>query len=288
MTELSYADANAGKANFEWTYNQLDPRAYHSALGDFDYAIPERAAPVFRRIFSALRRSRDADTITAVDLGCSYGINATLLKHDLSMAELRAHYASFKPDTSPREVLAIDQKVFAPDRARSDLRVLGLDRAQFATAYAYWAGTLDGAIAENLEEDDPSPQAAAELCHCDVIISTGTVGYVGSPTFERIITAAAGKAQPWIASFVLRMFDYTPIAERLAEQGYVTEKLDGVYFEQRRFVDRHEQAHVEAVLKQQGLDPAGLESEGTYLAECFVSRPKQDVEARSLKQILPQ
>ncbi|MGC8536110.1 MAG: class I SAM-dependent methyltransferase [Rhizomicrobium sp.] len=287
MIELSYADANSGKANFEWTYNQLDPRAYHSALGNFDYDIPERAAPVFRRIFAALRRCRRLDCITAVDLGCSYGINATLLKHDLSMADLRAHYASFPAGASPREVLAVDQKIFAPDKARGDLKVLGLDRAQFATAYAYWAGTLDGAIAENLEEDDPSTQAARTLCDCDVIISTGTVGYIGMPSFERIIAATSHKAQPWIASFVLRMFDYAPIAERLSDQGYVTQKLEGVYFEQRRFVDSREQAHVEGILRQRGLDPAGLESEGSYVAECFVSRPQGDAAIADLGQILP-
>ncbi len=287
MIELSYADANAGKANFEWTYNQLDPRAYHSALGNFAYDIPERAAPVFRRLFDALRRCRQLDTITAVDLGCSYGINATLLKHDLSMADLRAHYASFDAEASPREVLALDQKVFSPDKARGDLKVLGLDRAQFATAYAYWAGTLDGAIAENLEEDDPSEQAARTLCDCDAIISTGTVGYIGMPSFDRIIKATAHKAQPWIASFVLRMFDYAPIADRLAAQGYVTETLTGVYFAQRRFVGRREQAHVETILRQRGLDPAGLESEGSYVAECFVSRPKDEVATAPLKQLLP-
>lgn len=45
MPKFSYDDANAGKADFEWTYNRLDPRAYFDVLSALDYAIPERAAP---------------------------------------------------------------------------------------------------------------------------------------------------------------------------------------------------------------------------------------------------
>ncbi len=163
----------------------------------------------------------------------------------------------------------------------------GLDRAQFSTAYADWAGTRDGAITENLEEDAPSTQAARTLCDCDTIISTGTVGYFGMPSLECTIAATSYKAQPWIASFVLCMFDYAPIAARRSDQSYVTQKLEDMSFEQRCFVDSREQAHVEGILRQRGLDPAGLESEGSYVAECCVSRPQGDAAIADLGQILP-
>ena len=287
MSNASYDDANAGKADFEWTYNRLDPRAYFDVLGALDYAIPERAAPVFLRVFDAYATQHNRDKLTAIDLGCSYGINAAVLKYGCKMDELREHYLSFEDDASPRDVLEADQTEFASGKRRKDLRIIGLDRAQFASSYGYWAGTLDDAIPENLEEDEPSKRAAKALSHCDLIISTGVVGYVTERTFERIIACRAPDAQPWVASFVLRMFDYEPIAKELAKQGYVTEKLEGRYFKQRRFANAGEQGHVEGLLRDRGLDPKGLESEGYYLAEFYLSRPERDAKAAPLTKILP-
>lgn len=287
MSKISYDDANAGKADFEWTYNRLDPRAYFDVLGELDYAIPERAAPVFLRVFDAYAGLRRRDTLTAIDLGCSYGINAAVLKYGLKMSDLRDHYLSFDDGATPRDILEADQKEFSAQKARQGLRIIGLDRAQCASSYGYWAGTLDDAIPENLEENDASEHAAKALSHCDLIISTGVVGYITERTFERIIACRAPDAQPWIASFVLRMFDYGPIAAKLADQGYVTEKLKGRTFKQRRFANAGEQSHVEQLLRERGMDPNGLESEGHYLAEFYLSRPKADADAQPLGSILP-
>ena len=287
MSKISYDDANAGKADFEWTYNRLDPRAYFDVLGALDYAIPERAAPVFLRIFDAYATRHERDTLTAIDLGCSYGINAAILKYGRKMSELREHYLSFGDDATPREILEADKREFAAGKARPDLRVVGLDRAQFASSYGYWAGTLDDAIPENLEENEPSVHAVEALSHCDFIISTGVVGYVTERTFERIIACRAPDAQPRVASFVLRMFDYGPIATKLAAQDYVTEKLEGRYFKQRRFANAGEQSHVEQLLRERGINPEGMEGNGHYLAEFFLSRPKRDAEAQPLCSILP-
>jgi hypothetical protein len=287
MSRESYELANAGKANFEWTYNRLDPRAYFDVLGSLDYAIPERAAPVFRRMFDAYGRARDKPTLTVIDLGCSYGINAAVLKYGRRMEELRAHYMSFDDEaTPPQDVLKADQKAFANATAMRDMHMIGLDRAQFASSYAFWAGLLDDAIAENLEESDPSPLAAEALAQCDLIISTGVVGYVTERSFARIIDCQPADDLPWVASFVLRMFDYAPVAKVLAERGYVTEKLEGRYFKQRRLADADEQAHVEQLLRQRGLDPTCLESDGHYLAEFFLSRPGAEAEAAPLRDLM--
>jgi hypothetical protein len=159
MSNVDYDRANAGKADFEWTYNRLDPRAYFQTLGALDYAIPERAAPIFRRIFDAYGTARPRASLTVLDLGCSYGINAAVLKYGCSMTELRERYSQFDDDsTPPRDVLSADQRAFAKRKAERDLTIIGVDRAQFASSYAFWAGLLDDAIPENLEESDPSPR----------------------------------------------------------------------------------------------------------------------------------
>lgn len=288
MSDSSYDDANAGKADFEWTYNRLDPRAYFDVLGALDYAIPERAAPVFLRIFDAYATERHKDALTVIDLGCSYGINAAVLKYGRKMDELRAHYLSLDENGTPaHDVLIADQKAFGEKEARRDLHIIGLDRAQFASSYAFWAGLLDDAIPENLEERDPSPQAAKAMAKCDLVISTGVVGYVTERTFARIIDCQPEDDLPWVASFVLRMFDYAPVAKVLEPHGYVTEKLAGRYFKQRRFAGAGEQDHVENLLRERGLNTEGLESEGQYLAEFHLSRPARDAKTAPLARIVP-
>jgi hypothetical protein len=286
MTDVSYDDANAGKADFEWTYNRLDPRSYFSALGELDYAIPERAAPIFLRAFDAYAARRRRSRLTVLDIGCSYGVNAAVLKYGRSMRDLRRRYGAFDGvEAAPHDVLRADQRAFAPANARRDLAIVGIDRAQFAASYAFWAGLLDDAIPENLEEADPSPQAASAIARCDLVISTGVVGYVGERTFGRILDCQPRDGLPWIASFVLRMFDYGAVARMLERRGYVSERLPDRLFRQRRFIDAAEQAHVEETLRGRGLEPEGLESEGCYLAEFFLSRPAADAEAAPLAEI---
>ena len=77
---------NEAKANLDHIYDQPDPRAYFRELKKLRYAIPGAAKPIFQKLISSLQRRRD-DTICVLDLGCSYGVNAALLKHDLSMSE---------------------------------------------------------------------------------------------------------------------------------------------------------------------------------------------------------
>lgn len=287
MTKQGYDLANSGKASFEWTYNRLDPRSYFQALGALDYCIPERAAPVFLKTFDAYATARRREALTVLDLGCSYGINAAVLKYGRTMEELKAHYNAFEEaETAPREVLHEDQTNFYDGKPKRDISVIGIDRAQCAAAYGFWAGLLDDAIPEDFERNDPSPQAADTIARCDLVISTGVVGYVTEKTFQRIMSCQPEDAMPWVASFVLRMFDYEPVGECLKQFGYVTEKLNGRYFRQRRFADESEQRHVERLLGKRNLCTAGLEANGHYLAEFYLSRPAKDAAVSPLSSFL--
>lgn len=287
MLKTDYDNANAGKADFEWTYNRLDPRSYFQALGALDYAIPERAAPIFEKVFDAYAAARRRERLTVLDIGCSYGINAAVLKYGCTMSALRDHYLALDEDeVSPREVMRVDQDRFTPGARRRDLSIIGLDRAQLAASYGFWAGLLDDAVADNLEDHEPSVQSARTLAKCDLVISTGVVGYVSERTFARIAACQSKDDLPWVASFVLRMFDFGPVARTLETFGYATERLAGRTFRQRRFEDAAEQAHVERLLRARGLDPAGFESEGHYLAEFFLSRPRREAIAAPLTKIM--
>lgn len=281
-----YEDINEAKASMDHIYDQSDPRAYFRELEPLGYSIPGTAKPVFARLLDRLRQRRRGP-LHVLDLGCSYGVNAALLKHDVTMTELYDHWNQPRlAEASPDEIVEYDRRFFANMDRRDGIAVLGLDQAAHAVAYAEAVGLLDAGITANLEIE-PLPDGAHEkLADVDLVISTGCVGYVGEATFDRIMPAVTRNTPAWMSNFVLRMFPFDAIAERLARHGYVTEKLDGETFVQRRFASREEETQVVEQLRQVGMDPGPELESGCLLAELYVSRPAADVSGAPLERLL--
>jgi SAM-dependent methyltransferase len=261
---------STGKLSLDHVYNRPDPLAYFSTLRRLDYCVPGLAKPVFKRLLEARREATGAGEAKIVDVGCSYGVNAALLKHDLSMDDLYRLYGNAAPG-DPGSLLARDRALFA-EAVDDQLSVVGVDAAENAIAYAVDVGILDAGISTNLETDEPSRADRRAFEDADMIISTGCVGYVTETSLEQLVEAGRDKGA-WMANFVLRMFDYAPVQDMLAGRGYETETLEGALFPQRRFVSSEEQEHVFENLRRRGLTPQPAELEGWYLAELHVSRP---------------
>lgn len=282
----TFSDINDIKADFNAIYQQCDPRAYHTVLGGLDYVIPEVARPVFQQLADRCIEERGGP-ITILDVGCSYGVNAALLRYGLSLRQLRARYtAPTVQDSSPEQVIELDAHYYAAWPDWDDVRIVGLDISREAIDYAVKTGLLADGAAVDLESEELSDRARKMLSEVDLIISTGCVGYVGHRTFDKILDAARADRTPWVASFVLRMFDYGRIEQSLAQRGLQTEKLEGATFVQRRFRDEIELARTVKTLKTLGVDPMGKETEGLLHAELFVSRPEASVTETALTEIV--
>lgn len=281
-----YDEINEVKADMDHIYNEPDPRAYFHELKKLGYAIPGAAKPVFQKLVSQLRRRRD-ETIHILDLGCSYGVNAALLKHDLSMADLYEHWAKEElTDVSTDQLVASDRKFFANTDHTEDIDVIGLDQAENAVFFAEDVGLLDQGVAVNLENEPLPADMKKELASVDLVTSTGCVGYVTEKTFERLLPTVTRGRRPWFANFVLRMFPFDSIEEYLRTHGYVTEKLEGKTFVQRRFASSEEQEQVLERLRDAGIEPSGKEDQGQLLAEFYLSRPAEEAAERPLAQLL--
>ena len=212
-----------------------------------------------------------------LDLGCSYGVNAAILKHDLSMEDLYEHWGQNKMmRATSEEVVAYDQQFFADIDDPEDIEVMGLDQAENAIAFGIESGLLDEGFAVNLETEPLSARATEKLAPIDLVTSTGCVGYVTEKSFDRLLPAITEGQHPWIANFVLRLFPFDAIEKSLEKWGYVTEKLEGQTFFQRQFASDDEQDQVLEQLRDRGIDPTGKETEGHFHAEFFLSRPKKD------------
>ncbi|MFI6094817.1 class I SAM-dependent methyltransferase [Lentzea sp. NPDC051213] len=256
-----------GKVEFDQIYTQPDPRAYFSSLRGLEYQIPQLAKPHFTALIEDYRAARGIDIPTVLDIGSSYGINAALLRCDLTMDDLYDRYCGIG-ERDRAELLTSDQELVRERGKAIPARFVGLDISEPALSYATEAGFLDDGVRADLERSDPTPGQLRQLADIDLVISTGSLGYVGASTLSRVVAASGA---PWMAHFVLRMFPFDEIEASLGALGYETVRLDEV-FRQRRFISPEEQSRVLDTLSGVGVDPSGLETDGWFYAQLYLSK----------------
>ncbi|MEC4019348.1 hypothetical protein [Streptomyces sp. H27-D2] len=269
----SRTSTTPGKTRFDHIYNEADPRAYFRRLAPLQYEIPQQAQDVFRRTRAERAAvSGGADGVTVLDVCCSYGINAALLNHDLTLADLYAHYTNPEvDDLTSAELIQRDKEFYASRRRADATRVIGLDAADNAVRYAVAVGLLDEAYTDNLEHVPPSAGLRSAVEGVGLITVTGGVGYITERTFEALLRCV--REPVWVSAFVLRTVLYQPVITSLEAFGLRTETDFSRTYPQRLFAGAAEQkSAIEQVLLA-GEDPAGLEAEGRYHTRLHQSRP---------------
>ncbi|NJQ07643.1 class I SAM-dependent methyltransferase [Streptomyces lonarensis] len=275
---MRFATDTTGKISLGHIYDRPDPRAYFSTLRALDYRIPQLAKPRFAELISRYREEHGARTVDVVDVGCSYGINAALYRLDLDMDDLYRRYADpaaaalTTEQLLDRDLRAARVRPRARARATAGVRFTGLDVSGPALAYAHRAGFLDATVHADLERDRATGAQRAALASADLVVSTGCFGYVTDRTLAQIADVEQGH-RPWMAHFVLRMFSFDEVTERLAAAGYETVRSPEV-FRQRRFASAQEREQVLTTLVEAGVDPTGHETDGWFCAQLYVSRPR--------------
>lgn len=274
------AHGKPGKANFDQLYDLEDPREYFKTLGAFDYCVPRHGHRVFRALTGALGdgvrgEDKGGRGLGVVDLCCSYGINAALLKNETTLDELYARYGSAEVAAlSSEELIKADAAFYGERQTGTSPEVVGLDVAPNAVSYGVRAGLLDGGFAGNLE-DEPTDALGRAVAGADMLTVTGGVGYVSERTFGKLLDRATVGSEgrvPWVAAFALRWVYYEEISDVLSGYGLVTEKLSGHTFTQRRSTDE-ERDYVLGKLASMGVDPTGKEDGGWHHTDFYLSRP---------------
>ncbi|MGE0612116.1 MAG: hypothetical protein AB7G34_13020 [Hyphomicrobiales bacterium] len=282
--ELERKLDKTGKLDLNGIYNNPDPREYYSTLDLLDYSVPQEAQRYFRKILATHRETTGRDATKVVDLGCSYGVNAALLKCGMTLPQLYGLYRDESTAGLDRDALIRRDRGIYETAASPGLEVVGVDCADRALAYAVEASILDDAVAADFESEKPAGRHRQALDSADLIISTGCVGYISERTIARTLDAC-GDTRPWMAHFVLRMFPYAPIQEMLAARGYVTARGTRPV-RQRRFACAQEREQVLDRLADQGIDGSGLEYDGWYYADLYVSRPRCDADLVTAQELV--
>ncbi|WP_313904219.1 hypothetical protein [Rhizobium leguminosarum] len=267
-SEMS-SSINGVKHDFSAAYNQRWPHAYFRAHLSLDYVIPDRAKPVFERILAEYRRVRNRTNLKIIDIGCSYGINAALLRTNLSLDDLYAAY--LEPCGSLSRLDLMEHLAFFRNRGlRYDTQFVGLDTSLRAVRYALDVGLLQVGISADLEDRELSIRESCDIAGADIIISTGCVGYVTARTFARVYKATAA-SRPWVVSFAMRPFSYDDIAAALQDFGLETRHVEQFRQRQRRFSTPAEQQEIATAMIKRGIEDHVERTTGYIYASCYVS-----------------
>jgi hypothetical protein len=286
MHEHEAPHQKPGKANFDLVYDLEDPREYFGALGAFDYCIPQHGQRVFSTLIEARREEGhnglEERRATVVDVCCSYGVNAALLKYEVTLDDLYSRYGSGQlAGLSSKELAEADAAFYEERVSEAAPEVVGVDVSRNAVSYGIRSGILDAGFAENLEEDEPTEALRRAVSGSDLLTVTGGVGYVSEGTFGRLLACMTEGPEgriPWVAVFALRWVSYEEVSNVLSEYGLVTEKLSGHTFTQRRFADDAEREYVLEKLAKMGIDASGKEEEGWHHTDFYLSRPADEAE----------
>ena len=276
---MSYDSANEAKSNFDSVYTEPTPHAYIASMAKNGYEIGEQARP-YCTAAAGILREHNGDTwpVQMLDVGCSYGIGSAFVKYGCSFDEMVAFFSSRAPRPYHAACEAMRMWLnLAPPVC--DVRAVGLDSSKPAIDFAMDAGVLDGGIARDFEQSGvvPTEEESAWFRSCNLLISTGAIGYVTERTLEVVLRHLGkdypGNFGPFAVVTILRMFDYSPIEAAFEAHGFTFGAVPGVRLPQRRFTNREERQKVLSLLHDRNVDTREWEDRGKHHADLFIAAP---------------
>jgi carnitine O-acetyltransferase len=273
---LKYEAENKAKACFDDVYTSPTPHAYIAMMAKNGYEIGEQARPYCLAAAELLKdHTEDAWPVQMLDIGCSYGMGSAFVKYGCSFDEMVAFFSTRAPHDFHAACDAMRAWINVTPTPY-DVRCVGLDSSKPAIQFAMRAGLLDGGIARDFENSHVAPNAeeCSWLRSCNLLISTGAIGYVTDRTLTHVVrhagTGHPSEFGPLAVLTILRMFDATPIRAVFENEGYRFAKVPEVMLPQRRFTDMDEQKDVLKILHDRGIDTREWEDRGKQFAELFI------------------
>jgi len=274
LTHLTdYEAQNDVKASFDDVYTAPTPHGYLQNMTAVDYRMTDLMNPFVSAVVDA---SATTDgPVKVLDVGCSYGISGALLKTNCAYGDLAEFY---RDEASPEFSACVTEtrRWLGSRSQREDVEVVGFDSSEPAIKFAAASNMIDAGIACNLEAHESQLTLAERslVQQCDVLLSTGAIGYVTDrtvgPLLEEFGHGGHGALGPVAIISVLELFDPEPIARSFTDHGFRFGPLS-VRLPQRRFADEAERRGVIGTLQQRGLPTAAQESENTMFANLWIA-----------------
>ena len=278
MNQPDYEIQNRAKASFGAAYTARTPHRYLNNMTAVNYRMADCMRPYLSAVVDASISSKER--VCVLDIGCSYGLSGALLKTGCTYLDLVEFY---RQETSLEYASCVSDALRWLDShaIRKGVKIVGFDSSEQAVRFAAASHMIDDGITVNLEEEKSGLTAddAHLIQQCDVLMSTGAIGYVTEKTVNPILDEFGEKARgalgPVALMSVLELFDPSPIAEAFTKHGYRFEQLP-IRLPQRRFVNKEEREDVFKRLQQRGLPGDVLGSENQMFAVlCIAAKPER-------------
>jgi SAM-dependent methyltransferase len=276
MDQGDYNEQNRVKASFDGAYTAPTPHQYFLNMTAVDYQMADYMNPYISAVVDASMTPQEP--VRVLDVGCSYGMSGALLKTDCAYRDLAKFYRD-EASSEYTPCVAESQRWLDSHVMREDVAVVGFDSSEEAIRFAAASRMIDKGIALNLEAEKSALTAdeAHLIQECDVLLSTGAIGYVTDKTVNPILDEfgnnARGALGPVAVMSVLELFDPAPIAEAFTEHGYRFRELP-VRMPQRRFVDEEEREGVIETLRKRGVHAKESEHQ-MFAGLCIAAKPGQ-------------
>ena len=268
-------------AHFERVCDLDDPSPYFATLKRADYRMPVALAAALKAIHGPLSAARGTgETLRVLDFACGYGAIGALLRHDVSISALYAHYGArqWQP-ADGRRYWADDIAFLAARRAETAaFDIGGIDIAGNALAYAAALGFVDRAYPENLVEDAPSDGLARFLQGVHLVVESGALGVLLPDAFARVLDCAGGDRPPWFLYSPRPDVNWTALHELWAARGYRTESFLGAPVRYRKPLEAQEGADMLRRSRGFASPTRAIMQGGYFLVDMTLARPEADID----------
>ena len=259
------------KHDFTDAYNAPSPRPLFKVYRNLDYKVPYHIEHFLAALTRFARRVNEAQSTRLVDIGCSYGINALMLKHGCRYTGIAETILDGDgPDGSLQSALR------GQGDAVKDMQVIGLDSSVNAIQFCEQGDLQDHSFCVNLELEEIPVEARKPLSSANFILSSGVYGYISEVTTRKLVLAVAEQEALWVCNFVLRPIDYSPTIRVLDTLGFATESAP-VLFPHRRFGSDAEREATIAFIRRSGNDPSPEIATNYLYTRLYISRSRKAV-----------
>nr|VFK37845.1 MAG: hypothetical protein BECKSD772F_GA0070984_101828 [Candidatus Kentron sp. SD]VFK42504.1 MAG: hypothetical protein BECKSD772E_GA0070983_101728 [Candidatus Kentron sp. SD]VFK78159.1 MAG: hypothetical protein BECKSD772D_GA0070982_100826 [Candidatus Kentron sp. SD] len=284
MNTKDSVDSNlSSKTSFDALYEAPTPMPYLQGMARLDYSIVDETAP-FVAAAMGFPGLRGGSRVSILDVGSSYGVGGALMKYGHDFPSISAFFreASQHKDECVRQA----RHWLARRPPTRDLHYVGLDSSQPAIEFGVEAKLLDAGIAKNLESPVNELTASERVLieECDLLVSTGAVGYLGRRTFQAILphlgkSGDKGGHSPLALFTVLDIFDAEDVMATFHEHSFECRPLAGVSLNQRNFSDDREREDLLSLLDPESAAYATWSQRGKLCANLFIATPAAGFES---------
>ncbi len=265
------------KDNWSEVYVQPTPAPYLKIASQKKYGVPDYAVQYLRPLLHMLY-TKQQRPVNIIDIGASYGIISTLLRHDLTMAQLIDFFVE-NGCTQKRTWEEIERFYNHQEVRHAEYKFYLSDNSKPAMEFSERVRVCEKTCCFDMRHE-PLPEDFKRIVETtDLFIATASLGYIGEYFFHQIFPILTHNPFPPLFAFVVyRVFYSSEIEKVFRDYNYTLIKSSVPFKKGRKFASVSEQQNAIKSLHRKNIDTVGLEDDGFYACEFYLGVPVSEKE----------